>query len=56
MTDLILVLIIAAIVGGAIAYIRKAKKSGVRCVGCPDGGKCTGNCSGCNTSNDSDAL
>lgn len=47
MTDLILVLVLVAIVGGAIAYIRKEKKRGVRCVGCPDGGTCGGNCSGC---------
>lgn len=47
MTDIILVLVIAVIVGGAIVYIRKEKKRGVRCVGCPDGGTCGGNCSGC---------
>lgn len=47
MTDLILGLIITAILIGAIAYIRKEKKRGVRCVGCPSGGTCGGNCSGC---------
>ena len=46
MTDIIIVLVIVAIVGAAIAYIRKEKKRGVRCVGCPDGGTCGGNCSG----------
>lgn len=48
MTDLILVLVLVTIVGGAIAYIRKEKKRGVRCVGCPDGGTCGGHCNGCN--------
>lgn len=48
MTDLILVLVLVAIVGGAIAYIRKEKKRGVRCVGCPDAGTCGGHCNGCN--------
>jgi len=47
MTDLILVLVLVAIVGGAIAYIRKEKKRGVRCVGCPDGGTCGGHCNSC---------
>lgn len=47
MTDLILVAVIAVIVGGAIAYIRKEKKRGVRCIGCPSGGSCNGNCSSC---------
>ena len=47
MVNFILALIIIAIVSGAIAYIRKEKKRGVRCVGCPDGGTCGGNCGGC---------
>ena len=55
MTDIILVLVIVAIVGGAILYIRKEKKRGVRCVGCPDGGVCGGNCSGCGGGNGADA-
>ena len=44
MTDFILVFVIAAILTGAILYIRKEKKRGVRCVGCPSGGTCSGNC------------
>ena len=47
MTDLIVGLVVLAIVGGAIGYIIREKKRGVRCVGCPDGGMCGGNCSGC---------
>ena len=47
MTDLILVAVIAVIVGGAIAYIRKEKKRGVRCIGCPSGGACSGTCGSC---------
>jgi len=46
MTDLILVVVIVAIVGGSIAYIRKEKKRGVRCIGCPSGGTCDGSCGG----------
>ncbi len=60
--DIIAVAVILLIVGGAIAYIVKAKKSGKKCIGCPDscscnakirkndttgcGGNC-GSCSGC---------
>jgi len=47
MADLIIIGIVAIIIGAAVAYIVKAKKRGVRCVGCPDGGKCSGNCGGC---------
>jgi len=47
MINLILVLVLAAIIGGAAAYIYKAKKSGVKCIGCPSAKTCGGNCSGC---------
>ena len=30
-----------------IRYIIREKKRGVRCVGCPDSGKCSAGCSGC---------
>lgn len=36
--------IIILLVGGAIAYIIKEKKKGVRCIGCPSAGKCSGHC------------
>ncbi len=46
--------IIALIIGGAVFYIIKAKKSGKKCIGCPDGccpsakgGKCNGSCCSC---------
>ena len=45
--DLLVVFVIALILAGAIAYIIRAKKKGVRCIGCPDGGHCSGSCSGC---------
>ena len=40
MTDIIVGGIIVAIVGLAIAYIRKEKKKGVKCIGCPHSGDC----------------
>lgn len=46
MADLIAGGIIAAIVLAAAFYVYKAKKSGKKCIGCPDSG-CSGCCSGC---------
>ena len=52
--DIIVAMILVAILGGAIAYIVKAKKRGQKCIGCPDGcscgksGGCSGSCGGCN--------
>lgn len=42
MTDVIVLIILAVLVGGAVSYIVKAKKSGVKCIGCPAGGSCPG--------------
>ncbi len=46
MTDLIFTAILVAILGAAAWYVYKAKKSGVKCIGCPAGGSCSGKCSG----------
>ncbi len=40
MTDVIVVAVVAVIVGGALAYIIRAKRRGVRCIGCSSGGCC----------------
>lgn len=45
--DYLIVAIIVLILGFCVMYIRKAKKKGVRCIGCPSGCKCSGHCSGC---------
>lgn len=52
MTDIIIVAVVLLIVGAATVYIVKAKKSGVKCIGCPSGATCGqndngGGCSGC---------
>jgi hypothetical protein len=39
--DYIVIAVIVLIVGGATAYIIKAKKSGKKCIGCPDSGSCS---------------
>lgn len=50
MENLIVMLVVAIIVGCAAGYIYKSKKQGVKCIGCPSGGKCSGNCSCCSGS------
>ena len=47
MIDVLIVAILLAIFGGAALYIYKAKKRGVKCIGCPNGKTCGGNCSAC---------
>nr|MBQ8245371.1 FeoB-associated Cys-rich membrane protein [Oscillospiraceae bacterium] len=47
MVNIIALAVIGLIVGAAAGYVYKEKKRGVRCVGCPDGGSCGGNCAGC---------
>lgn len=42
MADFIIAGMILMIIGAAIFYMIKAKKSGVRCIGCPACGKCSG--------------
>lgn len=44
MDSIIIVAILVVIVGLAALYVYKAKKSGKKCIGCPDGGTCGKNC------------
>ena len=46
-SDIIALLVIALILGLAIFYIVKAKKSGKKCIGCPDSAGCSGKCNAC---------
>lgn len=43
LADIIVGAIIVVIVGLAIAYIVKSKKSGAKCIGCPAAGNCSSN-------------
>ena len=47
MTDLIVIAVIAIIVGLSSLYVYKAKKSGQKCIGCPNSKNCHGSCA-CN--------
>ena len=46
MVNVILWIIVGLILGGAVLYIIKAKKKGVKCIGCPMAGECSGKCGG----------
>ena len=37
MTDAIIIAVLLVIIGAAAWYVYKAKKSGKKCIGCPDG-------------------
>ena len=45
MTDIIVILVLLAIVGGAITKIVTEKKKGVKCIGCPHSGTGKSSCS-----------
>ena len=52
MENIIIVAVLVIILGLALGYVIKAKKSGGKCIGCPSGASCgksgCGSCSGCN--------
>lgn len=43
MANVIIAGILIIIIGAALVYIMKAKKSGKKCIGCPSGGCCSSN-------------
>lgn len=47
--DVLILAVVGLIVGLAVGYIRKQKKNGSGCIGCPDSKTCgaKGGCSGC---------
>jgi len=51
MTDIIIIAVVVLIIGAAAAYVIKAKKSGKKCIGCPDGCSCSSknDCSCCHS-------
>ena len=47
MENILLVLVILLIVGGASAYVIRAKKQGQKCIGCPYAKECASKGGGC---------
>lgn len=57
MANLIIVIVLLLIIGAAACYVIKAKKKGVKCIGCPAGANCpskNGGTSACNCKSQSD--
>ena len=46
--DYLLIGVLLLIAGFAAFAIYRSKKSGKKCIGCPDSGCCSGHCAGCN--------
>ena len=40
MENVILIVVLLALVGGALWYIRREKRRGKKCIGCPYSGSC----------------
>ena len=51
--DYIVLAILAVAIGGAVAYIIRAKKSGQKYIGCPYSKSCSGGCN-CNSAQNTD--
>lgn len=47
MADILVVGILVLLIGLAVLYIVKAKKRGVKCIGCPSCGTCSRNHAAC---------
>lgn len=47
MADFLITVLLLVIVGSAVVYIVKAKKRGVKCIGCPSGSTCSHKCASC---------
>ncbi len=55
MENVIIIVILAAIIGGIIYYLYKCKKRGDTCIGCPYAKQCGGKCAGkCGNSADAE--
>ena len=40
MADVVIVFVLLAVLGGAAAYVIRAKRRGQKCIGCPYGAQC----------------
>jgi radical SAM protein with 4Fe4S-binding SPASM domain len=44
LTDIIVILIVAAVIGAICFYLWRQKKNGAKCIGCPHSKSCSGRC------------
>ena len=45
MQDIIIIVVLACLLAGVIAYLIKQKKNGAKCIGCPYAKECSDKCS-----------
>ena len=48
--DVAIIVLVCLIVGASVFYVIRSKKKGVKCIGCPEGCRCSsgkGGCAGC---------
>ena len=46
-TNLLIIGILILILGLAGLYVYRAKRKGIKCIGCPNGATCSGSCHNC---------
>ena len=44
MENVLIILLVAAIIGGIVVYLIRARKRGEKCIGCPYAKQCGGKC------------
>ncbi len=48
MKNIVIIAVLIVVLVMAISYIVRAKKNGIKCIGCPSGKECGGCSCGCN--------
>lgn len=49
MENYIVIAVLVLVIGAATVYVLKQRKKGVKCIGCPNGENCSGECCSCKT-------
>lgn len=49
MENIVIIVLLALIIGSALIYVLKQRKKGVKCIGCPNGENCSGDCCNCDS-------
>ena len=47
MENYIVIAVLVLVIGAAAFYVLKQRKKGVKCIGCPNGSDCSGDCCSC---------
>jgi hypothetical protein len=47
LVDFVILAVVAVVITLVALYLHRAKRKGIKCIGCPDGAKCADRCAGC---------